>query len=132
MLIYSAGPLLSEAEKRFNLRLTERLEGAGFRVFLLQRDGLEGSKPPYDRMNREERRRVMCSQGRDQLPQEREEERPALPKPRLQRSRDERDAAGAEQPQEPEGLDGSQEEDVPSLTQTPPDLHSLWSRETTR
>ena len=34
MLIYSAGPLLSEAEKRFNLRLTERLEGAGFRVFL--------------------------------------------------------------------------------------------------
>ncbi len=59
MLIYFAGPLFSEAEKRFNLWLTERLEEAGFRVFLPQRDGVEGSKPPYDRMNREERRRVM-------------------------------------------------------------------------
>ena len=59
MLIYFAGPLFSEAEKRFNLRLSERLEEAGFRVFLPQRDGVEGSKPPYDRMNREERRRAM-------------------------------------------------------------------------
>jgi nucleoside 2-deoxyribosyltransferase len=30
MLIYFSGPLFSEAEKRFNLRLTERLEEAGF------------------------------------------------------------------------------------------------------
>ena len=37
MLIYFAGPLFSEAEKRFNLRLSERLEEAGFRVFLPQR-----------------------------------------------------------------------------------------------
>ncbi len=59
MLIYFAGPLFSEAEKRFNLRLTERLEGAGFRVFLPQRDGVEGSKPPYDRMSRGERRQAM-------------------------------------------------------------------------
>jgi nucleoside 2-deoxyribosyltransferase len=59
MLIYFAGPLFSEAEKRFNLRLSERLEEAGFRVFLPQRDGVDGTKPPYDRMIREERRRAM-------------------------------------------------------------------------
>ncbi len=59
MLIYFAGPLFSEAEKRFNLRLSERLEEAGFRVFLPQRDGVDGTKPPYDRMIREERRRTM-------------------------------------------------------------------------
>ena len=59
MLIYFAGPLFSEAEKLFNLRLSERLEEAGFRVFLPQRDGVDGTKPPYDRMNREERRRAM-------------------------------------------------------------------------
>jgi nucleoside 2-deoxyribosyltransferase len=59
MLIYFAGPLFSEAEKQFNLRLGERLEEAGFCVFLPQRDGVEGTKPPYDRMDREERRRAM-------------------------------------------------------------------------
>ncbi len=59
MLIYFAGPLFSEAERSFNLRLTERLERAGFGVFLPQRDGAERDKPPYDRMSGEERRLAM-------------------------------------------------------------------------
>jgi nucleoside 2-deoxyribosyltransferase len=59
MLIYLAAPLFSEAEKRFNERLTATLEEAGFRVFLPQRDGVEGSKPPYDQMTRKERRQAM-------------------------------------------------------------------------
>ncbi len=56
MLIYLAGPLFSEAERRFNSQLTERLEARGFRVFLPQRDGVEREKPPYDTMAPEERR----------------------------------------------------------------------------
>ena len=56
MLIYLAGPLFSEAERRFNERLTERLEALGFRVFLPQRDGVERNEPPYDAMTPEERR----------------------------------------------------------------------------
>ncbi len=59
MLIYFAGPLFSEAEKAFNLRLTERLEQDNFTVFLPQRDGVERDKPPYYRMSAEERRRAM-------------------------------------------------------------------------
>ena len=47
MLIYLAGPLLSEAERRFNLGLTQRLEALGFDVFLPQRDGVERDSPPY-------------------------------------------------------------------------------------
>lgn len=56
MLIYLAGPLFSEAERRFNSQLTEKLETLGFRVFLPQRDGVEREKPPYDAMTPEERR----------------------------------------------------------------------------
>ena len=56
VLIYLAGPLFSEAERRFNLELTEQLEALGFHVFLPQRDGVERGKPPYDAMTREERR----------------------------------------------------------------------------
>jgi nucleoside 2-deoxyribosyltransferase len=58
VLIYLAGPLFSEAERRFNERLTERLEALGFRVFLPQRDGVEREKPPYDAMTPEERRQA--------------------------------------------------------------------------
>jgi nucleoside 2-deoxyribosyltransferase len=58
VLIYFAGPLFSEAEKRFNRRLASRLEEAGFSVFLPQRDGVERDKPPYDRMSRTERSRA--------------------------------------------------------------------------
>ena len=59
MLIYLAGPLFSEAERHFNLELTERLEALDFRVFLPQRDGVEREKPPYDTMTPEERRHAM-------------------------------------------------------------------------
>jgi len=66
-LIYFAGPLFSTAEKRFNQRLTKRLEEAGFRVFLPQRDGVERSKPPYDEMSSEERRGVMFELDRTKI-----------------------------------------------------------------
>ncbi len=59
VLVYLAGPLFSEAERCFNERLAGRLEAAGFRVFLPQRDGVERDKPPYDEMPREERRSAM-------------------------------------------------------------------------
>ncbi|MDQ4126999.1 MAG: nucleoside 2-deoxyribosyltransferase domain-containing protein [Actinomycetota bacterium] len=59
MRIYFAGPLFSEAERRFNRHLTGRLEDLGFRVFLPQRDGVERENPPYDAMTPEERRHAM-------------------------------------------------------------------------
>src|SRR5215204_7000849 len=59
VLIHLAGPLFSEAERRFNLRLTRRLEALGFDVFLPQRDGVERDRPPYDTMTPEERRHAM-------------------------------------------------------------------------
>jgi len=59
MKIYFAGPLFSEAEKKFNKGLTEKLESIGFSVFLPQRDGVERNKPPYDSMEPDERRKAM-------------------------------------------------------------------------
>jgi nucleoside 2-deoxyribosyltransferase len=59
VLIYFAGPLFSEAERRFNLALTQRLEALGYEVFLPQRDGAERDRPPYDAMTPEERRQAM-------------------------------------------------------------------------
>jgi nucleoside 2-deoxyribosyltransferase len=59
VLIYLAGPLFSEAERRFNLGLTQRLEALGFDVFLPQRDGVERDSLLYDTMTPEERRHAM-------------------------------------------------------------------------
>jgi nucleoside 2-deoxyribosyltransferase len=59
VLIYLAGPLFSEAERRFNLGLTQRLEALGFDVFLPQRDGVERDSPPYYTMTPEELRHAM-------------------------------------------------------------------------
>jgi nucleoside 2-deoxyribosyltransferase len=59
VLIYLAGPLFSEAERRFNLGLAHRLGALGFDVFLPQRDGVERDRPPYDAMTPEERRLAM-------------------------------------------------------------------------
>jgi hypothetical protein len=59
VLIYLAGPLFSEAERRFNFELAHRLEAIGFDVFLPQRDGVERDRPPYDTMTPEERRHAM-------------------------------------------------------------------------
>jgi nucleoside 2-deoxyribosyltransferase len=67
VLIYVAGPLFSEAERRFNLDLTVRLEALGFRVFLPQRDGVERDKRPYDAMTPEERRRAMFDLDKSQI-----------------------------------------------------------------
>jgi nucleoside 2-deoxyribosyltransferase len=67
MRVYFAGPLFCEAETRFNARLTERIEALGYQVFLPQRDGVEKSKPPYDRMTPDERRRAVFELDRDQI-----------------------------------------------------------------
>ena len=61
MSIYFAGPLFSQAEKEFNLKLTQKLENLGFEVFLPQRDGVEKNKAPYCKMTKEKRRKVMFS-----------------------------------------------------------------------
>lgn len=57
MLVYFAGPLFSQAELRFNVDLTEKLETLGFNVFLPQRDGPELNRPGHDDLPVEERRR---------------------------------------------------------------------------
>jgi nucleoside 2-deoxyribosyltransferase len=67
MKIYLAGPLFSEAEKKFNLELANKLESIGFSVFLPQRDGIEHNKPPYDMMEPDERRKAMFELDRDQI-----------------------------------------------------------------
>lgn len=67
MLIYVSGPLFSEAERRFNLDLTQKLEALDFRVFLPQRDGVERDKPPYDAMAPEERRQAMFDLDESQI-----------------------------------------------------------------
>jgi nucleoside 2-deoxyribosyltransferase len=59
VLIYLAGLLFSEAERRFNPELAEKLEALGFRVFLPQCDGVERERPPYDAMAPDERRHAM-------------------------------------------------------------------------
>lgn len=59
MLIYFAGPLFSEAEKQFNLKLTKKLEDLNYKVFLPQRDGVERDKPPYNTMEPDERRKAL-------------------------------------------------------------------------
>lgn len=67
MKIYFAGPLFSEAEKKFNQELTEKLESNGFSVFLPQRDGIERNKPPYDTMEPDERRKAMFELDRSKI-----------------------------------------------------------------
>jgi nucleoside 2-deoxyribosyltransferase len=67
MLIYFGAPLFSEAEKAFNLRLTDKLDERGFSVFLPQRDGVESSRPPYDEMTNDERRQAIFSLDRDKV-----------------------------------------------------------------
>jgi nucleoside 2-deoxyribosyltransferase len=66
-LVYLAGPLFSNAERRFNLHLTKRLEASGFRVFLPQRDGVERETLPYNAMVPEQRRHAMFRLDRQQI-----------------------------------------------------------------
>ena len=67
VLVYLAGPLFSEAERRFNLEFTYRLEAIGFEVFLPQRDGVERDRPPYDTMTPEERRHAIFHLDRSRI-----------------------------------------------------------------
>ena len=67
VLVYLAGPLFSEAERRFNLELTYRLEAIGFEVFHPQRDGVERDRPPYDTMTPEERRHAIFNLDRSRI-----------------------------------------------------------------
>ena len=41
--VYFAGPMFNQAEKDFNLKITNILEEYGYQVFLPQRDGIEGA-----------------------------------------------------------------------------------------
>jgi nucleoside 2-deoxyribosyltransferase len=65
VLLYFAGPLFSEAEKRFNQQLTDKIEALGYRVFLPQRDGVERGRSPYDAMPSDERRRLRFALDKD-------------------------------------------------------------------
>ncbi len=67
MRIYFAGPLFCQAERAFNLQLTEKLEEAGHTVFLPQRDGVESSKPPYTEMTNDERLQAIFRVDRDRV-----------------------------------------------------------------
>lgn len=42
--IYFAAPLFNQSEKDYNLKITNILEEYGYKVFLPQRDGIEGAK----------------------------------------------------------------------------------------
>ncbi|HET9905009.1 MAG TPA: nucleoside 2-deoxyribosyltransferase [Anaerolineales bacterium] len=67
MRVYFAGPLFCEAERVFNLRLTEKLEAQGYEVFLPQRDGAELQKPPYNNMPNDELQKTIFKRDRDKL-----------------------------------------------------------------
>ncbi|KKP33315.1 MAG: hypothetical protein UR22_C0001G0128 [Parcubacteria group bacterium GW2011_GWC2_32_10] len=65
--IYFAGPLFSGAEKKFNLELCDKLEKVGFKVFLPQRDGIEKNKSPYDKMELEQKKKILFEIDRDKI-----------------------------------------------------------------
>jgi nucleoside 2-deoxyribosyltransferase len=67
MRVYFAGPLFCEAERAFNLRLTEKLEAIGFQVFLPQRDGVESKKFPHHEMANDELQKTIFELDRDQI-----------------------------------------------------------------
>ncbi len=67
MKIYFAGPLFSEAEKKFNFKLTKKLERLEFEVYLPQRDGVEKNRPPYNTMQPDERRKALFELDKKQI-----------------------------------------------------------------
>lgn len=67
MRVYFAGPLFSEAERAFNLRLAEKLEAKGYHVYLPQRDGVESKKPPYNEMPSTELQQTIFETDRDKV-----------------------------------------------------------------
>lgn len=69
MRVYFAGPLFSEAERVFNLRLAEKLEAKGYQVFLPQRDGIESEKHPNHKTSNDELQRKIFELDRDKIHQ---------------------------------------------------------------
>jgi nucleoside 2-deoxyribosyltransferase len=67
MKIYFAAPLFCEAEKKFNQELTEKLESAGFEVFLPQRDGIEMNRQIQSGMEPDETRKSIFKLDRDNI-----------------------------------------------------------------
>lgn len=67
MLIYFAGPLFSQAERAFNVCLTEKLENFGFQVFLPQRDGIELTEDLFKELSDQELSKKIFKIDRDQI-----------------------------------------------------------------
>lgn len=67
MKVYYASSLFNNAEKEFNLRLTEKIEALGLDVFLPQRDGVESDQPPYSEMTPAERHQLIYNWDRDEV-----------------------------------------------------------------
>ena len=63
--VYFAGPMFSQGEKDFNLKLTEVLESFGYQVFLPQRDGLEAAL--LEGMTDEEKVKVIFEKDYNQI-----------------------------------------------------------------
>ena len=67
MVIYFAGPLFSQAERAFNLRLAMTLEEHGYTVFLPQRDGLGADPTGFQDMTEEEIIQAIFTLDRDKV-----------------------------------------------------------------
>jgi nucleoside 2-deoxyribosyltransferase len=67
MMIYLAGPLFCQAERAFNLDLTQKLEQHGFSVFLPQRDGIELSEDLFKELSEKELCKKIFDIDRDML-----------------------------------------------------------------
>ena len=67
MLIYFAAPLFSQAERAFNILLTEKLEEQGFSVFLPQRDGFEYKQTGDNEMTQDEMCQAIFTMDRDKV-----------------------------------------------------------------
>ncbi|MBP2030863.1 nucleoside 2-deoxyribosyltransferase [Methanohalophilus levihalophilus] len=65
--IYIAGPLFSEAELEFNLKLDEFLANIGFHTFLPQRDGYELSELISESLDKEKAGKMIFSKDLDEI-----------------------------------------------------------------
>jgi nucleoside 2-deoxyribosyltransferase len=65
--IYFAAPLFSDAELEYNLRVCEVFEKRGYEVFLPQRDGAEFVNSSYNKISKDERRRIMFEMDMDKI-----------------------------------------------------------------
>lgn len=63
--VYFAAPLFSEAEREYNLKLTELLESYGYEVFLPQRDGFLA--PELEGKTEEEKIKMIFEKDRDEV-----------------------------------------------------------------